>query len=346
MRNHVYGQNDTYPIAILVKGNAFNLQEVENTYTKALEDKGISRDDLLIAALEYNEKGKAPVKFIKEYLEGLMPNLDSLGVKTLYCADAGYFKVLTKSSKAEPHLGYTLQCKLDGYEHMEVVLGVNHKSLIYNPANEPKLILSIDTLAAVVQGSYQGLGADIVHNAYYPKSEGTIRSALRKAMDHPRLTADFEAFSLDHDKAGLGTMCLSWNQHEGIAFPCDYAPYADDFMGPLPKGHHGMFIPNPEVRALIKTFFENYEGTLVWHNANYDLKIAIATLWMEDLLDTNGLLKGLEIVAERFEDTKIIAYLATNSTAWERAEPETTGTQLRRQLGPGRYQGYPSDPAG
>jgi DNA polymerase-1 len=315
MRNHVYTQSDTYPIAILVKGSAFNLPEIEATYTKVLEKAGISRDDLLIAALEYNEKGKAPVKFIKEYLEGLMNNLDSVGAKTLYCADANYFKVLTRSSKAEPHLGYTLQCKLDGYEHMQVVLGVNHKSLIYNPANEPKLILSIDTLAAVVQGNYQGLGVDIIHNAQYPKTTGDIINALDAARDHPRLTADFEAFSLDHDKAGLGSMCLSWNQHEGIAFACDYAPYSADFVGPVPKGHHGRFVPNPDVRMFIKEFFEEYEGTLIWHNANYDLKIAIATLWMDDLLDTNGLLKGLEIVAERFEDTKIIAYLALNSTA-------------------------------
>ena len=62
-------------------------------------------------------------------------------------------------------------------------------------------------------------------------------------------------------------------------------------------------------------FFEEYEGDLTWHKADYDVKVIIYSLWMEDLLDTKGLLKGLEIMTRHFHDTKIIAYLATNSTA-------------------------------
>ena len=58
-----------------------------------------------------------------------------------------------------------------------------------------------------------------------------------------------------------------------------------------------------------------YKGTITWHNANYDLKVIIYTLWMKHPLDTEGLLEGLAVMTRHFNDTKIIAYLATNSTA-------------------------------
>jgi DNA polymerase-1 len=69
------------------------------------------------------------------------------------------------------------------------------------------------------------------------------------------------------------------------------------------------------VRKLLREFFEAYQGSLIFHNATYDISAMIVQLWMEDLLDTNGLLKGLEILTRDFHDTKIIAYLATNTTA-------------------------------
>jgi Schitoviridae DNA polymerase len=311
MKHFIYTKSDNYPIVLLIKASAFNTKELEETYTKALISRGISEDDLLICELLYNEAGKAPDKFIKEHLETVLPAVDSVGAKYIYCADAKYFKVLTKAKKADAHLGYVLPCRIEGYEHLSVILGVNHKSLLYNPANEAKLVLSIDTLTAVVQGNYQSLGGDIIKKASYPTDTESIKLALQDLHQYDDLSADLETGSLDFDKAGIGTITFCWNKHEGIAFPCDYRPFAD---GPR-DGLHGELIPNPEVRALLKTFLETYQGTLRWHNAPYDLKILIYELWMEDLLDTNGLLKGLEILTERFHDTKVIAYLATNSAA-------------------------------
>jgi DNA polymerase-1 len=69
------------------------------------------------------------------------------------------------------------------------------------------------------------------------------------------------------------------------------------------------------VKALLKDFFENYTGTLIWHNSPYDTKVLIYELWMEHLLDTEGLLVGLHLMHKKLQDTKIITYLATNTTA-------------------------------
>ena len=312
MKSHVYEKSDQHPVALLIKESAWNLAEIEGNYTIPLESKKVRRGDLVIAGLEYNEKGKAPVKYCKEYLAKLLPELAALGTKYLYCADAAYFKVLTGATKAEPNLGYVLPCKLDGYEHMEVTLGVNHKSLMYNPNNEPKLLLSVDTMAQFVNGTHLGLGHDIIHSAHYPKDLEAIQQTLDALMTYPELSADIEAFSLKHNKAGIGTIGFAWDEHNGVAFACDYQALPG---GRNEAGEYGRYVLNRDVRIALRTFLEAYQGKLTWHNANYDVKVLIYCLWMTHAHDTNGLLKGLDIMCRAFDDTKIIAYLATNSTA-------------------------------
>lgn len=306
----VYVSSDTYPVALLIKKSAYVKSALEYNYIKPLQSKGISAADLIFCDLAYNDAGKAPAPFIKEYLTKLLPALASVSVKHIYCADAGYFKVLTNSRKAEPHLGYVLKCAIKGYEHMDVILGVNYASLIHNPANEGKLALSIETLAQTAQGTYKGLGNDIIKQAAYPSSHEDIKQALASLHQHPVLTCDTETFSLKHDKAGLGTISFSWSQHEGLAFACDYQPLTTP-----EDGFYGEQVINEPVRKLIREFLETYQGTLVYHNATFDIKILIAALWMDNLLDQVGLLRGLEILTRKFEDTKIISYLALNTCA-------------------------------
>lgn len=315
MRHTVYTDSDTYPVALLIKATAYNLAELETAVIKPLKTRGINRNDTISLALEYGPNGKASATFIKTQMDIILPALASIGTQFLYCADAHYFKWLTKVAKAEPNLGYRLPCKIKGYEHLEVILGVNHRSLFYNPANEAKLTMSLDTLAAVVNGTYQGIGTGIIKAAYYPTALADIKNALDALHQYPELACDLETFSLDFDKAGIGTVTFCWSQHEGIAFACDYKPHAGGGLIADKQGNYGSRQANFEVRAELKKFFTEYQGTIKWHNAPYDLSITIYELWMSDLLDTNGLLTGLEVLTERWHDTKIIAYLATNSAA-------------------------------
>ena len=310
MRHIVYTQADTYPVALLLKSTAFKASEILTHYVEPLEAQGVPRESLIACTIDYNEHGKAPVDFAKECLEALLPELRALGAKTLYVADSTYFKVLTKQGKAEPHYGYVLPCKMKGYEEFSVVLGLNQQALIYNPDLQAKLGLSLDTLAASVLGRYQPLGADILHSAEYPKDVNRIHSLLNQLHQYPELSCDIESFSLRFWEAGVGTISFAWDQHNGVGFAVDYKELE------VPKdGYYGEFIPNPAVREALRAWFESYKGKLTWHNATYDLKVLIYTLWMAHPLDTPGLLKGLEIMSQRFDDTKIIAYLATNSTA-------------------------------
>lgn len=312
MRHIVFEDSDHHPIALLIKNTAFNKQEIINNYLEPLKKVGIPASDVVAMDLHYNRSNKAPAGLVKEYVADLLPALDAVGVMTIYCADAAYFRALTgqRKGKAEAHLGYVLQCGVEDYEHMNVILGVNHKSLVYNPANEPKLVMSVETLVNKVTGNYEAPGQNIIHYEDYPRSTQAIAQWLDSLHQYDELACDIETFSLRFNEAGIGTATFCWNQHEGIAFPVDYAPYD----APV-DGLYGYQWDNREVKALLRNFFETYRGTIIWHNSPFDTKVFIYELWMDTLLDTKGLLKGLDTLYAQIHDTKIIAYLATNSCA-------------------------------
>lgn len=311
MRHYQFEPSDAHSIAVLVKSSAFKQQEIQTNYVTPLNVRGVPSKEIIAFTLKYNEVGKAPVKFIKEYLDKLLPALESLGVKYLYVTDAAYFKVLTKEAKAEPHYGYVLPCKLKGFESMQVVLGLNYQALIYNPDLQAKLDMSLDKLASAWGGCTKVLGEDIIHSAYYPESTHEIAAALESLHQYKELTCDIEAFSLRFNEAGIGTISFAWDKHNGIAFAVDYQCLKEETSGEL----KGVYSPNKEVQDLLRKFFTNYQGKVTWHNATYDCKCIIYNLWMKDLLDTEGLLTGLDIMCCSFDDSKIVAYLATNSTA-------------------------------
>lgn len=319
MRHHLFTESNAYPVALLMKNTAFNKQELITNYTNDLVARGIGHDEIIAFTLDYNEAGKAPAGHIKDYLAKLLPALDGLGTKYLYVADSAFFKVLAGVPKADPNFGYVLPCKVKGFEHMQVVLGINYQALIYNPDLQAKLTMGLKALADHKAGAYQALGHGIIHSAQYPKGTQAIAEALKSLHRYPRLTCDIEAFSLDFWKAGIGTVAFAWDQHNGLAFACDYQ--TDMALKPHPRSalldtnEHGFYLANPEVRALLLEFFTTYQGELTFHNAAYDVKVIIFTLWMQSLLDTRGLIDGLHLMTRRWHDTKIIAYLATNSTA-------------------------------
>ena len=313
MRHIIFTEAESYHVAVLLKSSSFNKSEVLNNYITPLCNLGIQSDAVIAYSLEYEANGKVSAGFIKQYLDKLLETLQSIGVKLLYVADANYYKVLTKQSKAEPHHGYVLPCKYAGYEHMNVVLGVNYQALIYNPELQAKLTMGLETTAAHVAGNYQALGTGIIHSAQYPSTVADIKAALQALHQYPCLTADIEGFSLRFEEAGIGTIAFAWDEHNGVAFACDYKDGIDTVEELV--GIHGNNGINKEVRKLLLEFFTTYKGELTWHNATYDLKAIIYTLWMKDLLDTEGLLTGLDCMTRSFQDTKIIAYLATNSTA-------------------------------
>lgn len=324
MRHHCFSEESSHKIVVLIKESSFQKGDLITNYVSPLGKAGIPATDITAFTLAYSEAGKAPQKLIRDYLGTLMKALRACGTETIYCADANYFKVLTKQKKAEGCLGYVFPCALEGYEDMNVVLGVNHSSIFYNPANQHSLDLSLDTLVKHLGGEYTEIGADIIHSENYAYTASEAATWLETLHQYPKLTADIEAFSLRHYKASIGTIGFAWNQHEGVNLQVDYAP-CPPYLGEVwdskdkcykKKTCHGYRQHNPEVKALLKKFFETYEGEIIWHNAAYDVKVIIYTLWMDDdITNHEGLLEGLEVMTRHFGDTRLITYLATNSCA-------------------------------
>lgn len=277
MKHHVFNQADNYPVALLMKPTAFDKSAIKRHYVDALVALGM-REDVIAVTAEQGASGKPTAKEIKAYLETLLPGLKELGAKLLYVADSAYFKVLTKQGKAEPHAGYVLPCAIKGHEDLQIVLGLNYQQLIYNPELQSKLTISLQTVAAALNGTYVPPGSHIIHTALYPKTLDEIKQALLMLLEKPELTCDIETFSLSFNEAGIGTIAFAWNEHEGVAFPVDYMPYPEPI-----DGMYGEYVNNVEVKRLLKKFFTEYKGSITWHNGSFDIKIIVYELWMKSV---------------------------------------------------------------
>ena len=302
-------EQNTYDIAILIKDSHFIGSSLSEYYVEPLEKLGIPRNKIIAFNLPYDKK-KVSSNQIHAYFNSLIPALDKLGIKYIYCADAEYFKTLTKQRKADNHLGYVLDCAAPKYKHMKVVLGLNYGGLLYNPNQAPKLDLSLTTLADSYNGCYQQLGANIIHKAQYPVFIPQIQAFLNSLHQYPSLTCDIEAFSLNPFEAGIGSIAFAWNKHEGGSFLVDWIKNPDD--SPVMEGYKQH---NKAIKSLLKHFFINYKGNLKYHNSTYDLKVLILELFMSHPQDYEGMLYGLEVMTRDIDDTKVIAYLALNTTA-------------------------------
>lgn len=326
MRHILFKLNNEnkYDVALLIKESAFKKDELQDKYINPMVQRGLSEDSILALSLTYNEVGKAPAKLIKESLGTLLKASDSLGVKTLICADSAYFKTLTKVKKVDPHHGYILPCKIQGYEHINCILSVNYQGLFYNPELQNKIDMSINTLVNHINGNHKDIGSDIIHYEYYPEKAESIKQVLQSLHKYPELTCDVETFSLKFYEAGIGTISFAWDQHNGIAFPVDYVAYnepteieawCDKDKKFKTKLAYGYKETNHEVYALLEEFFRTYKGNLKFHNASFDIGVIIYCLWMEDITDHVGLHRGLDIMTKNFDCTQVITYLATNTCA-------------------------------
>jgi DNA polymerase-1 len=88
--------------------------------------------------------------------------------------------------------------------------------------------------------------------------------------------------------------------------------YAASGFSVAPYGYQAY---NDPVRKLLKAFFQKFMQKAIYHNIAFDVYVLIYQLFMKDILDTDGLLKGMDVLLNNWDCTKLITYLATNSCA-------------------------------
>lgn len=297
MQNIAFGDGSNFKVAILVPDNAFKANQIKEYYLAPLAYMGVSEEHFIVFPLAYDNPKKVSSKTMGDYVENLLPDLKSIGITTLMVADSNYFKFITKNRKADPFIGYICPCMLKGSNDLSVLYVPNYRSILYSPDNEYKIHYSLKALSGHLKGTYTPPGNGIIHSADYPIHLKDIDNWLMRLHEYPELTIDLETFSLRFWEAGIASVGFAWDHHNGVSFLVDYKP--ND--------------PNKEVRKLLKEFLVEYKGTLIYFNANFDIKILVAQLFMDDWLDEQGKQAGIEILTKKFHCAKIITYLATNS---------------------------------
>lgn len=288
MLSHIVFGKGPYKVAVLVKESAMRKTELEEQYVKPLVLEGIPRDAILFLSLEYNQNNKAPVRFIKDYSKALEGVLNKHSIQHVLIADAAYFKVLCKVRKAEPHFGYVLPTIWPG---VQAALTINYLQLFYNPSLKNKLLLGIKAIANEYLGDMPVFFENIFIDVEYPEGLSDIEKALQKLLNKPALTCDIETSGLSV-KSLILSIAFAWDKHSGISF---------------------RVLESSTSLSMLRIFFEQYKGKLIFHNATFDTKILIRKLWMKNLNDIKGMLKGLDILYRDIDDTKILTYLATNN---------------------------------
>lgn len=246
-------------------------------------------------------KKKTPAS---ERIEFLLTEIDdlleSLQTKYLFVADGEYFKTICKQSKVEPWIGYKMQS--DAYPGVAVFYLPPAEAAFHDPVRfHNRIRLIADSFVLDQAGLYQPPGTSIISKAEYPSTVSEIRLWLNRLVDmNAPLTCDIEGFSLRYTDTGVGTITFCWNQNEGIAFRVDYTSTLDEAV---------------EIRLLLKDFFRRFNNKIIYHNITFDVSALVYQLFMDDITDQQSLLTGLEVMLKNWDDTKLIAYLATNSCA-------------------------------
>lgn len=282
-----------YPICILVP--RIRKDEIKRIY---LDPAGLDPANVIIISLHQTPgKKKTTSAVMKDYVTNeLVPVFQDLNVQHLIVGDAEYYKVLTKSTKADLKVGYVVD---SAYGPQKVVYVPNYQGMFKDPEKvTAKVTQSMNAFRDFLEGSYKDPGEGIIHFAAYPDTVAEIKEWLDKllAMKRP-LTVDIEGWSLKPFHSGIATITFCWNQHEGVAFTVDLS---DD---------------PAQVRCLLRDFFEKMEYALIYHHIAFDVMVLIYQLYMKHITDTKGLLRGLRIMLKNWHDTKLITYLATNSCA-------------------------------
>ena len=285
-------------IGILIKESAVDEGQIRKHYTDKLVREGIAIENFVAIGARYGTNNKVTAKDGKLFTANILKVAKSLNIKTLLVADTNYYKFLTKVTKTTAKLGAVTPCAWDGYEDINIILSVNYQALYYNDRLGENLDASIKTLVNFLNKGQTKISTNIIKDAVYPVSVNQIQVQLQRLKQHFALTCDIEAFSLRFQDAGIGTIAFGINKHSGVAFDVSHT-----------QRRH-----TQTILRMLKNFFMEYKGKLIFHNALYDVKVLVYTLFMDHPKDYVGMQQGLEVF-KNVHDTQVLTYIAVNSTA-------------------------------
>ena len=277
----------------------FILSKLKDTYFDAAAILGLDKAQWEYSQVYYPKdmwglpKKSCQVIDRKEWIQDNKYLLDTADV--VLCSDPEYFKTLTNQTKCEALVGQVLESP---YVKPKVMCIPSPENLLFNGDSIRSTIrFVLNQCKDYLEGNYLEIGQDIIHKAYYPNNVLDIVAFLDDLHQHSQLFVDIETFNLKVTQAGLGSICFTWDEHNGGAFLIDLNQEDKKL-----------------IRQILKDFFKKYDGSLVFHKANYDVCVLIYELFMgSDITNLKGLHEGLDTLCKKLEDTLVITYLATNN---------------------------------
>lgn len=286
---------------LLLQKGVSNDFTFKRLYQTPLENLlGSSLDTFVQAPLYYpNGAKKVSAADKKEWLNHVEDRLNDFDI--ILCSDGDYFKVLAGTSKAEGTAGVMYD---SNYTTAKIMYVPSASACTYHPdRNLSKLDFIFNKIKEYVTGSYTNIGEGIIHSYEHPTTIEQIKQCFAKLHQYPALSLDIEAKSLRFVDAGIWTISFAWDKNNYICFPID-----------------AIESQSQEARQLLKEFIQTYKGKFIVHKGNYDITVLNFVLFQnEDITNIKGQVEGLNTLfgqdSLRIDDTLVITYLATNSTA-------------------------------
>lgn len=292
----ILNKNSSARVGILVYGNT-TYDDIVRYYKDPLQ-----LQDIVVFLADVHPKSK--VQEIRKECETLFEILPQTKVDTLIVCIGSVFKLLTKSAFTS-ELGIKKECVNSEAPGIALFGSFSPNAFVVDPNVPEKAKVVIEAITAHLKGStierdIHGKCINIFDTGY---DSLLFLEAMSTLLSEPVIAVDIETFSLRFYEAGLGTISFGYGYPNGHSFTIaiDSSPYLGN---PFKK----------YVKSVLKQFFIDYKGKLVFHNAGFDVTVLIYELFMNGLGDVKGMYEGIDAICRDYEDTYVIAYTATNNT--------------------------------
>jgi len=264
-------------------------------------DTDIARRMLGISTMELADGKKLPKKQLVNHCEEILEACDTMGIDKLLVVSADYFKYLSGTKGFEDEIGNVLSCNIGGYEHIKICPCINPAVISAQPNKKGLLTKSLDTFGHLIAGTYSAKKEFEFESYELVTSTDRLKLILAKLLEHPIITCDIETTGLRLGEAEILTIAFAWDEYNAVTIPC--------------HDHWCLTMDTEETISILKEFFRNYKGKLLFHNALFDVKHIVFNWFMSGFNDTQGIYDGLEALnIDNIHDTMLLAYCELNST--------------------------------
>lgn len=260
--------------AILLKDDDVgtgNTNILYSNYLKKLIDAKVPSVGNSVCFIGLPQAAKNATKaFMLPNVLAILEYCDVHGIGTLLVADSKYFGVFTGVSKVEDSIGYIYQCKVKGYEHINILPSLHYNILYFNPTKQIIIDRSLAVLSSVMSGSYTPPGVDTKYTGRYFINSSGIDDLLNELLQYDSIACDIESTGLRFERDEILTIAFATDEHTayGIAVHNMYHSIDDEI----------------KIKSSLRKFFTEAKDKvdIKYHNGLFDVKFLIRHLFMNN----------------------------------------------------------------